>query len=483
VYPGEYTSGILRVRNSDGGFGVVCVPETSTVQPIGNFGTGAISTFGVEAMPDGLLRFWVSGTISGASTSTNLELGVRSGTLEIFAGNGTDKIFFGRGQLNKGELQPYYPTTSSAYFGPRINYNPVATPVKGKILAEEARTNHSYNNTMLGAVIGRIGSGGVLPNNWLIQGAGLGTLNLDIVDIIPRGEARELVLEFSGTASVTETRIAFQPNTQVAATQGQTWALSAYMRRISGGMSNINGFDLSVVERTSGGLFIVDTLAPINISDTLQRPACVRTLDRSNTAFINSAIVLKPVVGQQVNLRFSVLVNQLELGPAPSSPMLTYGAPFTRGADNLSMTDMSWYQESGGVLYCDWDEPATAQIHQIVYLSSPSSTERVNLSVNNSNVLDIQVVSGGSDSFGGQTPTMTPGRKKVAFSFAQNNAGFSLNGMGVVRDTTVNLPSGVDRMFIGNTINLNQYLNGEISRIAFIPDTSISDSTLQKMTK
>ena len=453
---------------------------------------GAVTEATIEPVISGWFRCRATVLTNTAQTSSGnvfFTLIADDSTSSAYQGDGTSGIFMWGAQLVQGSQPlPYQPVLGDTpapapYFGPRINYNPVATPVKGKILAEEVRTNQSYNNTMRGAVVGRIGNGGVLPDNWLIQGAGLGTLNLDIVDIIQRGEARELVLEFSGTASVTETRIAFQPNTQVAATQGQTWALSAYMRRISGGMSNINGFDLSVVERTSGGLFTVDTLAPINISDTLQRPACVRTFDRSNTAFINSAIVLKPVVGQQVNLRFSVMLNQLELGPDPSSPMLTYGVPFTRSADNNRMDDLSWYSAAGGVLYVDYS------------LSSVTTSKGVlRLFDGTVNAVSLRYASGGQAQFqvtaeGSPQANLAPagfntaGNYRRAVIFGLNRFQQAVNGaLPSVADTSGTLPV-VNTFQIGHEGGGTSNLNGEISRIAFVADPSISDSALQRPTR
>ena len=85
-------------------------------------------------------RVQVSYTTDGAPTFLRASL---------FPNANTPTFYAWGAQLNVGTLQPYYPTTSAAYYGPRLTYDPVTHSALG-LLVEEQRTNLLLNSLIDG---------------------------------------------------------------------------------------------------------------------------------------------------------------------------------------------------------------------------------------------------------------------------------------------------------------------------------------------
>ena len=85
-------------------------------------------------------RVQVSYTTDGAPTFLRASL---------FPNANTPTFYAWGAQLNVGTLQPYYPTTSAAYYGPRLTYDPATLQPLG-LLVEEQRTNLLLNSLLDG---------------------------------------------------------------------------------------------------------------------------------------------------------------------------------------------------------------------------------------------------------------------------------------------------------------------------------------------
>lgn len=117
------------------------------------------------------------------------------------------------------------------------------------LLSEESRTNSIRNNSDQGAVIG---TPGTPPTNWQVISqtiassiVGVGSENgIDYVDIRLNGN----------TAAIDHVNIYFELPGQIAATQGQTWTCSSFIKLVSGSMSGLapSGLQLIVEERGGG---------------------------------------------------------------------------------------------------------------------------------------------------------------------------------------------------------------------------------------
>jgi hypothetical protein len=91
-------------------------------------------------------------------------------------------------------------------------------------------------------------------------------------------------------------------------------------------------------------------------------------------------------------------------------------------------------------------------------------------------------VSGGVDTFGGNTPLLTIGDTKIAFAYKIDNAGVSVNGSAVTTDSSVILPLGISQMTIGSTGVPSQFLNSTIKKIAY-HSQRLTNAELQTLTR
>ncbi len=113
----------------------------------------ALLTHGSEVLTDGWRRCWIRYAPSSTGNAV-FRVQIGNGSNTVYQGEPGKGFYVAGRQLNLGELQPYHPTTSTAYFGPRLTYDPADLSLPPGLLAEEARTNSIRNSTMQGAVAG-----------------------------------------------------------------------------------------------------------------------------------------------------------------------------------------------------------------------------------------------------------------------------------------------------------------------------------------
>ena len=175
---------------------------------------------------------------------------------------------------------------------------------------------------------------------------------------------------------------------------------------------------------------------------------------------------------------------QMEAGAFPTSYIPTTTATATRAADVASITGSnfsSWYNQTEGTVFANYAERAFSVTHQVATVSNSTANERISLAINSSNTLDVGVISGGADTFGGNTPTLTAQEYKIGFGYKADNSGVSANGSAITVDSAVTLPT-VSQLDVGARAGSNQILNSTIKRLTFWP-TRLADTTLQQITQ
>jgi hypothetical protein len=100
------------------------------------------------------------------------------------------------------------------------------------LLSEESRTNNIRNNSGQGAVVGTPGTS---PTNWQVLPQ---TITSSIVGVGSENGIDYVDIRLSGnTASIDHINIYFESTGQIAASQGQAWACSAFLKLASGSTS------------------------------------------------------------------------------------------------------------------------------------------------------------------------------------------------------------------------------------------------------
>ena len=414
--------------------------------------------------------------ISGSGTSTFT--GANSITVRLFsasgtyAGNGSDGVFIYGAQLSdSASLDPYVPTpgaapSSTAYYGPRFDYDPVNRQPKG-ILIEEQRTNLlTYSEQFDNAAWTKLG--GAITANATLAPDGAVT-------------ADQLIEDASTGLHIVYRAMSF--------TSGTAYALSFWVKRGSGTRNAAARLDDGVSTRRS----------IINLATGAVTPAVGHTVTTRAwgaywyvTCTVTAAATASAVVGVEMvdgsNPTYTgdgassidIWGAQLEAGAFATSYIPTIASTVTRSADSLFLSGQNfaqWYRQDAGAWYAEFNVLDQAGVTYTVsdgtgnnrFIGYPASS--VQLEITTGGVLQASLDGG----------TITPNTNvKVASAYATNDAALSLNGGTAVSDASVTLPT-VNQSRIGANVGGGNLLNGHIRSIGYIP-VRAADFQLQALT-
>lgn len=176
-----------------------------------------------------------------------------------------------------------------------------------------------------------------------------------------------------------------------------------------------------------------------------------------------------------------------EIATFPSSTIVTTTVAVTRSADVLSTTDLSWFNETRGtfiltgVLTEQADFPLTIRLlsvedgdaltnHYTILMTNVAGPY-VRTQTGDGGV--VQTVDGG---------LMTPGTAyNIAYSYAIDDIAVSLNGTTVATDTDTAgaLPSGLTRLFLGDTGTGTRPMFGHIKSIRYWPSRLTNEEIIE----
>jgi hypothetical protein len=216
---------------------------------------------------------------------------------------------------------------------PRFDHGPASRQSLG-LLVEEQRTNSIRNNTMVGAVAG---TPGTLPTNW--SHANSIGLTTEVVGVGAESGIQYVDLRWHGTATAIQSVLLFEPNTQTAAAQNQTWTSSLFAKIVNGSNTNITAIQWRIVERDSGGTFLGSTdtnIASSISSNNLRgnRATANRTLSNSSVAFVGPVLSLITTNGAAIDITIRIGLPQLEQGAFATSVIPTTTTALTRPVDS-----------------------------------------------------------------------------------------------------------------------------------------------------
>jgi hypothetical protein len=192
------------------------------------------------------------------------------------------------------------------------------------------------------------------------------------------------------------------------------------------------------------------------------------------------------LISQPVDTTLYIWGAQLEAGAFPTSYIKTEASQVTRSADAASMTGTnfsSWYNELNGTMYGEALKLAgsSGETNKTVFsINNNGTSNAARIGWNNTSTARFVVSSGGTanvDLF----PTAPDGNRKIAATYAFNDAAISVNGGSVLTDTITNQPNVPTQANIGVSVGFGTAWNGTIKKIAYYP-ARLSNENLVALT-
>ena len=198
-----------------------------------------------------------------------------------------------------------------------------------------AQNNMITNNSMAGT-----GSGN-LPTNWSV--GGLVGLSYSVIGSGTLSQGTYIDIRLYGTSTSSGTPfIIFQPNSTVAALNGQSWILSSYLGLSAGSLTNIGDLYLAISMANSSGTYLnlvrSSTLVPTTTVSNYQTGN--KLLNQSTIAYIYPSLNVQiNSTGLAVDVTFRFILPQLSLVTAaqttiPDMPATSSSAYYAPRFDN-----------------------------------------------------------------------------------------------------------------------------------------------------
>jgi len=453
IADGGVTSSGAYVNLATGQFGTISAGVTrSSIVPVGN----------------GWYRASITGVL--ASNLSQLFIDLANGDNSItYTGDGNSGIYIYGAQLSdSASLDPYVPTpgaapSSTAYYGPRFDYDPVTLAAKG-ILVEEQRVNLLLRSEQYDNATWQKSTGGVASAPSITADFGTspdGTNNADRAQFALNG----------GTTS-TDRSLLSQTVTIVNAT---SYTFSVWLRSLSGTVAMGIGCD-GVAGNT-----------PITVTSTWQR----FTLTGTSTG--TSGLAWLQLRGGQTPTQANaadVLVYgaQLEAGAFATSYIPTIASTVTRSADVATIT---------GSLFSQWyAQPEGTILLNYLATADPAGTYRTQLQARNAGVTNYnqirnanltpttaitnnQVIVGTTQADLTSVTLTASTAVKTTLAYKVNDFAAVTNGAAPVTDASGSVSSDLNNLiFSGGTFNVGQTWFRSIN---YFP-TRLADFQLQALT-
>ncbi|HEY8192019.1 MAG TPA: hypothetical protein VIG74_06305, partial [Alphaproteobacteria bacterium] len=182
---------------------------------------------------------------------------------------------------------------------PRFDYDPSTLAAKG-LLIEENKTNVVANSTMQGAIAG---TPGTLPTGWFIAFNPAGFSYQILGTGVEKGMTY-IDIRFYGNTSANEVQLAFGPST--AATAGQLWTSSFYIRRIAGSNANLSNIRSRITWGNPGYLAQSNAEILANVGGaSLFRGIVTATAPATTTVNFSILNLIASAAGADITLRIA----------------------------------------------------------------------------------------------------------------------------------------------------------------------------------
>jgi hypothetical protein len=420
-----------------------------------NIATGAVGatvgspTVTMTPLSGGWYR--VAMTYSNASAgASNQQIWLASNsTTTSYTGDGNSGVYiYGAMLSNSASLDPYVPTpgaapSSTAYYGPRFDYDPVTRAARG-LLVEEARTNLLTYSEQFDNAAWTKSSCTVTAN----QGTA------------PDGTNTLTLLQFSAQ---------FGRLQQGSLTSGTVYTFSIWCR-VASGTRVYSLYD--ALGNPLGSFTATTTLTRYSVTFTAPATSTLYAVqDRNAGPFVDTFI----------------WGAQLEAGAFATTYIPTIASTVTRSADVATITGSlfsQWYNQSEGAVIADFATfvpSASFNASTPIAMSINDNTTNNRIDIFNGGVTTytrINIGVGGvSQAVLDTVPAISSGKASAAY--AVNNFASSVAGGAVVTDNSGSLPV-VSQLQLG-ALTTAARLNGWLRSIRYVP-VRAADFQLQQVT-
>lgn len=421
--------------------------------------TGAVSNIGsgvTAAATNVGGGWWRLSVIRTNSTGTGrVVLYLISGGTITYTGDGTSGIYVSDFQLSNSAsvdayvYNPQAAAASAAFYGPRIDFDPVTLASRG-LLIEEQRTNLlTYSEDFTNAVWNK-GTGGSIIANTVI--APDGSVSAD---------------EYTWATSTAAFAYLMQ---QVSGNPTNPHTYSIWLKRPSGsGSRNVR---LAISDITIGSASSSD----FTVTETWQRFSFTRT-SANSTGLVGGGLgagLTNPIVAGEI---LHVWGAQLEAGAFATSYIPTVASQVTRNADSASMLGdnfYTWYNPNQGTLYAEANGLSTAGTRILGIGPGPSNLMYLTL------VQNAIVANGTLQASFAFTPA-TNTAYKTAMAYKANDFASSYSGS-IATDVSGSVPVGMTTATIGWVDSAGAFVgSGNIRSIRYYT-VRLPDATLQQIT-
>lgn len=348
---------------------------------------------------------------------------------------------------------------------PRLSYMYGSCPA---LLLEPQRTNSLRNSTMQGAST----SPSTLPTNW--QNLNAGGLTRTVVGVGTENGLPYIDVQLTGTATGAINSFSTENINVIAATSGQSWSNSLYVKVIS--QSNPpNLYQFQSIYYNSG-VFVSETNTTYTPTTTLTRYSAIHTVPVGTVTNITQSIRFTLNIGNTYNFTIRIAAPQMELGAFATTWIDTTNAAATRLADSFTRNNIysnglitsaggTWFVELRGNLGYTRDAGVVS-----LYIGDASSSPTNTFEIRNGGGTNVTLSIGKriSNTFTTLFLTTTS-TVKIAIKWNGTNADLFVNGVKQVTATAFTITAM--EFLIGNGGDVPKF----IQAMALYP-TPLSDS-------
>lgn len=374
----------------------------------------------------------------------------------------------------------YVATTTSAYYGPRFDYNPSTLAARG-LLSEEARTNVAVNSAAAGST------------GWTAAGGGITADTLAAPD--GTTSADTFTENTSNTVHYNYQTLVTTANTVYAVSRYYKYKSRQYMRHsfVTGGSSNgiyadidlING---TIINQGAVGTGALTSASIENVGNGWYRVTVVGKADTVSTStFAVSTLrdtstnvtteAAQFYLGDGVSGAY-VWGLQVELGAFATSYIPTGASSVARSADSVSVSSLAFPNAAFTILHNFELQTNAYQLGDLYYSVTPENN-RLNW-YGDLSALNFFYKSGGTNQF---TGSVNPGAgiSKFALAVTTNDAAASIDGGAATSvSTSFAIGSNIDTLKLGG--NYASTAGRTWHRSLAIYASRLPNATLQSLT-